>query len=122
MGVAHAGNVLGAVVSSIAPEETNVQQLNKSYFNVRQDGRIAGNPATDLYAGFNRTSDFGNLEKAGAKRIATREKTAATKNVSDKFKADTERMKEQQKDYQREFRSFTRYWGCYDFVLLSFCA
>ena len=97
-----AGNVLGAVVSSIAPEETNVQQLNKSYFNVRQDGRIAGNPATDLYAGFNRTSDFGNLEKAGAKRIATREKTAATKNVSDKFKADTERMKEQQKDYQRE--------------------
>ena len=90
------------LLSNIVPEETNVQQLNKSYFNVRQDGRIAGNPATDLYAGFNRTSDFGNLEKAGAKRIATREKTIATKNVSDKFKADTERMKEQQKDYQRE--------------------
>ena len=90
------------LLSNIVPEETNVQQLNKSYFNVRQDGRIAGNPATDLYAGFNRTSDFGNLEKAGAKRIATREKTAATKNVSDKFKADTEKMKEQQKDYQRE--------------------
>jgi len=98
-----AGNVLGAVVSSIAPEETNVQQLNKSYFNVNEGSqRIAGNPATDLYAGMNRTSDFGNLERAGAKRIATREKTAATKNVSDKFKADTERMKEQQKDYQRE--------------------
>jgi len=98
-----AGNVLGAVVSSIAPEETNVQQLNKSYFNVNEGSqRIAGNPATDLYAGMNRTSDFGNLERAGAKRIATREKTAATKNVSDKFKADTEKMKEQQKDYQRE--------------------
>jgi len=98
-----AGNVLGSVVSSIVPEETNVQQLNKSYFNVNEGSqRIAGNPATDLYAGMNRTSDFGNLERAGAKRIATREKTAATKNVSDKFKADTERMKEQQKDYQRE--------------------
>ena len=98
-----AGNVLGSVVSSIVPEETNVQQLNKSYFNVNEGSqRIAGNPATDLYAGMNRTSDFGNLERAGAKRIATREKTAATKNVSDKFKADTEKMKEQQKDYQRE--------------------
>jgi hypothetical protein len=84
------------------PEETNVQQLNKSYFNTREDGRIAGNPATDLYAGMNRTSDYGNLENAGKKRIATREKTAATKKVSDKFKADTEKMKEQQKDYQRE--------------------
>jgi len=98
-----AGNVLGSVVSSIVPEETNVQQLNKSYFNVNEGSqRIAGNPATDLYAGMNRTSDFGNLERAGAKRIATREKTIATKNVSPKFKADTERMKEQQKDYQRE--------------------
>ena len=97
-----AGNVLGSVVSSIVPEETNVQQLNKSYFNVNEGSqRIAGNPATDLYAGMNRTSDFGNLERAGAKRIATREKTIATKNVSPKFKADTERMKEQQKDYQR---------------------
>ena len=90
------------LISAIMPEETNVQQLNKSYFNTREDGRIAGNPATDLYAGMNRTSDFGNLEKAGAKRIARREKTAATKKVSDKFKADTEKMKEQQKDYQRE--------------------
>ena len=107
-----AGNVLGFAMNPIAggvkmvagmlPEETNVQQLNKSYFNVRQNGRIAGNPATDLYAGMNRNSAFGNLETAGAKRIATREKTAATKNVSDKFKADTEKMKEQQKDYQRE--------------------
>jgi len=90
------------LISAIMPEETATQKLNKSYFNAREDGRIAGNPATDLYAGFNRTSDFGNLEKAGAKRIARREKTAATKNVSDKFKADTERMKEQQKDYKAQ--------------------
>jgi hypothetical protein len=97
-----AANALGAILDAMLPEETNVQQLNKSYFNTREDGRIAGNPATDLYAGMNRNSAFGNLETAGAKRIATREKTAATKKVSDKFKADTEKMKEQQKDYQRE--------------------
>jgi hypothetical protein len=107
-----AGTILGVplsplmtgakMVAGMLPKETNIQKMNKSYFNTREDGRIAGNPATDLYAGMNRTSDFGNLEKAGAKRIATREKTADTKKVSDKFKADTEKMKEQQKDYQRE--------------------
>ena len=107
-----ASNVLGFVTNPLMgaakmvigalPEETNIQKMNKSYFNVRDDGRIAGNPATDLYAGMNRNSAFGNLETAGAKRIARREKTAATKNVSDKFKADTERMKEQQKDYKAQ--------------------
>ena len=101
-----AAKALGAVIGGILPEETNIQKMNKSYFNVRggsTDGqRIAGNPATDLYAGMNRNSAFGNLETAGAKRIARREKTAATKNVSDKFKADTERMKEQQKDYKAQ--------------------
>jgi hypothetical protein len=69
--------------------------------------RISGNPATDLYAGMNRNSAFGNLETAGAKRIATREATIAkrektNKPMSDKFKADTEKMKEQQKDYKAQ--------------------
>jgi len=87
-------------------ESAGVADFNKTYFNVRggsTDGqRIAGNPATDLYAGMNRTSKFGNLEKAGAKRIATRERTIATKkNVSQKFRDDTERMKEQQREYQK---------------------
>ena len=74
--------------------------FNKSYFNVREDGRIAGNPSTDLFAGMNRVSMFGNLNLAGKKRIARREKTIATKNVSDKFKADTQKMKEQLNDYR----------------------
>jgi len=96
----------GLIVSglqAIAPKETNIQKMNKGYFNTNEGSqRISGNPATDLYAGMNRNSAFGNLETAGAKRIARREKTAATKNVSDKFKADTERMKEQQKDYKAQ--------------------
>jgi len=93
---------ISMIAKAITKEPSNIQQLNKDYFNVRDDGRIAGNPATDLYAGFNRTSDFGNLEQAGKKRIATREKTIANKKVSQKFIDDTNKMKEQQKDYQRQ--------------------
>jgi hypothetical protein len=91
------------MVAAMLPEETPTQKLNKGYFNANESTqRISGNPATDLYAGMNRNSAFGNLETAGANRIAKREKTAATKNVSDKFKADTEKMKEQQKDYKAQ--------------------
>ena len=99
-----AAKALGALVGGILPEATPTQKLNKSYFNVREDGRIAGNPATDLYAGFNRTSDFGNLEKAGNKRLATRQKTIERKGYKpgDKFYDDTEKMKEQAKDYKQK--------------------
>ena len=81
--------------------------FNKSYFTDRGDGRIGGNPATDLFAGMNRVSVFGNLNQAGEKRIARREKTIATKDVSDKFKRDTEKMKKQLNDY-REGRARDR--------------
>ncbi|UAW59385.1 hypothetical protein HTVC033P_gp76 [Pelagibacter phage HTVC033P] len=94
-------------VSTPRNETEAAVNFNKSYFNVRDDGRIAGNPATDLFAGMNRVSAFGNLNQAGAKRIARREKTISTKNVSDKFKRDTERMKEQLNDY-REGRAKDR--------------
>jgi len=100
------GAVLGGVGEAIFGPETPTQKLNKSYFNVRGgsvDGqRIAGNPATDLYAGFNRNSDFGNLEKAGNKRLETRQKTIERKGykAGDKFFDDTEKMKEQAKDYK----------------------
>jgi hypothetical protein len=95
------------LISAIMPEETAVQKVNKSYFNVRGgnvDGnRIAGNPATDLYAGMNRTSDFGNLEKAGNKRLATRQKTIERKGykAGDKFFDDTQKMKEDARAYKQ---------------------
>ena len=91
-----------AVLRTIAGPETSVRAHDKKYFNVRDDGRIAGNPTTDLYAGFNRTSAFGNLEKAGENRIATREKTIERKGykAGDKFYDDTQRMKDQQDDYK----------------------
>ena len=104
-----AGNVLGAVVSSVLPEESPTQKLNKSYFNVRggstDSQRIAGNPATDLYAGMNRNSDFGNLERAGNKRIETREATAKRKGYTKDgkgadFIAKTEKMKADASKYK----------------------
>ncbi len=93
------------VLSMITPEKTATQQVNVDHFNVREDGRIAGNPATDLYAGFNRTSDFGNLEKAGDKRIATRLATIerrknSNKPMSDKFVQDTKNMQRQAVEYK----------------------
>ena len=102
-----AGQAIGGVLKAITPELSNIQKLNTSYFTDRGDGRIGGNPATDLYAGFNRTSAFGNLEQAGKKRLDRREKTIAKKGYSkdndpNGFWAATQKMKEQQKDYQRK--------------------
>ena len=109
-----ASNVLGFVanpimggikmVASMLPEETAVQKVNKGYFNINEGGqRIAGNPATDLYAGMNRTSDFGNLERAGNKRLETRQKTIERKGykAGDKFFDDTEKMKDDARSYKQ---------------------
>ncbi len=103
-------NTVGSVLSSgpvsmiakaITRESSPTQKHAKGYFNAREDGRIAGNPATDLYAGFNRTSDFGNLERAGNKRLETRQKTIERKGYGpgDKFYDDTQEMKKQQSKY-----------------------
>ena len=94
------------LLDMVAGEPTAVQTHATKYFNAREDGRIAGNPATDLYAGMNRVSAFGNLEKAGASRIETREKTIAKRAadgnpVSQKFVNDTQSMKDQQESYSR---------------------
>ena len=80
-----AGNALGVVLGAITPERTATQQVNIDHFDIRPGDttgqRIGGNPATDLYAGMNRNSAFGNLEKAGDKRVATREKTIAKRGI-----------------------------------------
>ena len=76
--------------------------FNKRYFTDRGDGRIGGNPATDLFAGMNRVSAFGNLNQAGAKRVSRREDTIEKKGYGpgDKFYDDTQKMKEQLNDYR----------------------
>ena len=90
------------VLDAITPDPTAVNKHDTSYFTDRGDGRIGGNPATDLYAGMNRVSAFGNLEKAGEKRISRREKTIEKKGYGpgDKFYDDTQNMKDQQSSYK----------------------
>ena len=90
------------VIATPRNETEAAVDFNQKYFNVRDDGRIAGNPSTDLFAGMNRVSAFGNLNQAGAKRINTREKTIAKKGYKpgDKFYDDTQNMKEQLNDYR----------------------
>ena len=91
-------------IDAVVPEETPVQKMHKRIFAVDETGRIAGNPATDLYAGMNRVSAYGNLEKAGEKRIAKREETIERKGYKpgNKFYDDTQKMKDQQKTYKNE--------------------
>ena len=96
--------LVGAAAGMVT--DTPTQKHARQYFNTAGDNtsRIAGNPATDLYAGMNQTSAFGNTERAGAKRISTREATIARKGykAGDKFFDDTQKMKGQQNDYQRD--------------------
>ena len=112
--IAIAGKVLGGMLKAITPESSPTDKVNKSYFNVRggsvDSQRIAGNPAEDLYAGMNRTSHKGNLERAGNKRIATREATIARrgiksasnpKGISQKFVDNTNNMKKQSAKYKQ---------------------
>ena len=111
--------IAGKVIESIVKEPTPVQKHATQYFTNRGDGRIGGNPATDLYAGMNRVSAFGNLEKAGEKRIATRTNTINKRGVNDRayaeanglkynskgvsadFHRNTNNMKNQQNDYKK---------------------
>ena len=97
---------LGGVVAG-AFKETDQHKHDKAYFSktngILENGRIAGNPATDVFAGLNSVSAFGNLSKTAANRVATRQKTISKKGYKkgDKFFDDTEKMKEQQKEHAK---------------------
>ncbi len=81
---------------------------SKEYFKVEYNGRISGNSANYLYSGMNSVSMFGNLEKAGDKRIATREKALTkyadkwSKEKKELFKHRTEKFKQQSKNYKED--------------------
>ena len=118
--------VLGGVAKALNESFplSPTQKVNKSLFKTRGDlgsnvdpGRIVGNPTTDLYAGMNRNSAYGNLERAGNKRIATREATIARKGiksasnpngVSQDFVDNTNNMKDQATSYKAEKQKATQ--------------
>ena len=73
-------------------------------------GRFAGNPSENLFSGMNKESAFGNLEKAGQKRIDTREKTIARKGYKpgDKFYDDTQNMKNELNDFNKDKATYAK--------------
>jgi len=87
----------------------------KEYFDVEENGRISGNPTNYLYSAMNAVSLFGNLEKAGDKRINTREKTLIkyfNKWSTEKrkiFKKKTEKYIQQSKDYKKDVNKPHKY-------------
>jgi hypothetical protein len=88
-------------------ESAGVVAFNKTYFTDRGDGRIGGNPAEDLYAGMNRVSKFGNLEKAGDKRLEKRNNTISKRGVNDKAYADANGLKYDPKGVSVKFHKNT---------------
>ena len=108
-------------ISRPVNESAGAVAYNISTFQTRGDlgsstdpGRIVGNPSKDLYAGMNRVSKYGNLAKAGDKRIATREATIARKGiksasnpngVSQDFVNNTNDMKDQSKNYKEGLKN-----------------
>ena len=78
------------VLGTTMNESASTVAFNKNKFNIvtspgAMQGRIVGNdgsydPANNLFHGMNRTSAFGNLEKAGQKRIDRIKKTLAKKS------------------------------------------
>ena len=115
-----ATNVLGFVanpiiggfkaVASALPKDTPEQKFDRGYFNLdpaEAGGRISGNPATNVFAGKNAVSAFGDLSKSAETRISNRNKTAAknqgkwSKEKMDKFNNTTKDFQNQKNDYDK---------------------
>lgn len=103
------------IVDAIAGEETDTQKHAKTYFTAYTSGSMAGritgdngkyDPANNLYHGMNRVSMYGNLEKAGQKRIDRIEKTIAKKKAKGQDTTNLEnrvnKFKNEQNHYIRD--------------------
>ena len=115
-----ATNVLGFVanpiiggfkaVANVLPKDTPEQKFDRGYFNLdpaEAGGRISGNPATNVFAGKNAVSAFGDLSKSAESRISNRNKTAAknknnwSKEKMDKFNNTTKDFQNQKNEYDK---------------------
>ena len=103
------------LMKAIAGEETDTQKHAKTYFTAYTSGSMAGritgddgnyDPANNLYHGMNRVSMYGNLEKAGQKRIDRIEKTIAKKKAKGQdtttLEKRVQKFKNDQNDYTRD--------------------
>ena len=95
--------LMGGIKAIAGMVNTNPEnEFNKGYFNVRggsTDGqRIAGNPSTNVFAGMNSVSAFGNVRSGALGRIETRNSTKTQERISrlspERQKAFNEKTKE----------------------------
>jgi len=116
LGVRTAGKVIGGVFDAVlgVTEADRQRQRNAtSFFNnvssknyktrgelgsSTDPGRLSGDPSKDLFAGMNMVSAKGNLEKAGAKRITTRNSKKTQDRLIARYGADSERVKKFNQD------------------------
>jgi hypothetical protein len=70
------GQAIGGVLKAISPEPSVMDKFKTGYFKTAGDlgsstdpGRIVGNPQTNVFAGMNRNSAFGNLGQSGQNRV-----------------------------------------------------
>ena len=102
------------LMKAIAGEETDTQKHAKTYFTAYTSGSMAGritgddgnyDPANNLYHGMNRVSMYGNLEKAGQKRIDRINKTIAKKKAKGEDTTTLEKRVQKFEIQQNEYRS-----------------
>ena len=109
--------IMGIVQTLGTPrnESASTTAFNKGKFNIvtssgPMQGRIVGNdgnydPANNLFHGMNRSSAFGNLEKAGQKRIDRINKTLSKKNLNSRTREVLEKRRD---DFERELDDYRR--------------
>jgi len=111
-----ASNVLGFVANPIMGglkmvagtlQESPQDKFNKGYFNLNpaeSGGRIAGNPADNVFAGMNAVSAFGNVRSGALGRIETRNKTSEKLSGAKKenFDKKTKEFQDQVNKYDQD--------------------
>jgi len=107
--------IMGVVQALGTPrnESASTTAFNKGKFNIvtssgPMQGRIVGNdgnydPANNLFHGMNRSSAFGNLEKAGQKRIDRINKTLSKKNLNSRTREVLEKRRD---DFEKELTQY----------------
>jgi len=102
------------MIDAIAGEETVINKHDKQYFTAYTSGSMSGritgddgtyDPSNNLYHGMNRVSMHGNLEKAGAKRIARIERTIAKKKAKGQ---DTTTLEKRVANFKGEQKEYTQ--------------
>ena len=88
-------------------QESPQDKFNKGYFNLNpaeSGGRIAGNPANNVFAGMNAVSAFGNVRSGAVSRVDKRNKTSEKLSGAKKenFDAKTKEFQDQVNKYDQD--------------------